>query len=65
MTAIDTVRREMWESYQAHLGEGCIDRRLLLRWYGMLDGPALVPVKDADEAGENALGASDGARADG
>jgi hypothetical protein len=62
MTAIDTVRREMWESYQAHLGEGCIDRRRLLRWYGMLDGPALVPVKDADEEGEKALDASDGTR---
>jgi hypothetical protein len=53
VTALDTVRREMWESYQAHLGEGCIDRRLLLRWYGMLDGPVLALVKDGDEEGEN------------
>lgn len=34
--SLATVKREMWESYQAHFGEGCIDRRLLLRWYEMV-----------------------------
>lgn len=41
---IDTVRREAWESYQCHLGQGCVDMRLLLRWWQMLGG---LPTREA------------------
>jgi hypothetical protein len=51
LSALETVRREMWESYQVHGGQGCVDLRLLLRWYTMLSRE--IAARTTDEEGEN------------
>jgi hypothetical protein len=51
MSALETVRREMWESYQVHGERGCVDLRLLLRWYALLSRE--VAARATDEEGED------------